>query len=157
MVNREEENIRQYVYELKRLYQDLFVASCIFIIALFAWMATGGGFWPLWLILAFGLQTLVKLISMGKVPFSDVNFWLRWVYFLTPEWQEKQVKKMMKESGKTNHSWNAEEHEQEIFNVRRENESPEKKPKKKSNAKDTQKLPKVKASSGPSTKKNSDE
>lgn len=100
MPKNQEEVLRQYVHELKMLYQEIFISGGIFVVCLVIWMAGGGGFWPFWVLLAFLIKIFARAISMGRISLSDVNFWYKWVSFLRPEWEEQQLKKMMESSQK---------------------------------------------------------
>lgn len=101
-MDRTEQEVRAYVGDLKRLYQDMLVAGGIFVVALIAWMATGGGFWPLWILLAFGAQAVVRLIGMGVIqPSKCCEGAGKWTAFLSPDWQERKVRELMKAASHT--------------------------------------------------------
>lgn len=91
-----EEEVRAYVKELKQLYQDIFISCCIFAVALLAWLTTGGPFWPFWVFLALGSQSVVRLIVLGKIPLSSLYSWVKKISFFTPEWQEELVQKILR-------------------------------------------------------------
>lgn len=97
----DEELIKQYIRELRQLYKDILVYSCVFIFCLIAWVATGGGFWPLWVMIAFITTVLIKANSLGKLSISDINFWRKHIAFLSPEWEDRQIEKIIRNKKQT--------------------------------------------------------
>lgn len=89
------DDIRKYIKDLKSLYTEIFVSGCIFLICVIAWVATGGGFWPLWVLLAFSIKIFIKAFSIGKVSIKG-DFFNKWFSFLSPDWEEKQFEKYSK-------------------------------------------------------------
>ncbi|MDR1908061.1 MAG: 2TM domain-containing protein [Holosporales bacterium] len=96
--NERDEVIRQYVRELRMFYQDIFTCGVVFFFCLIAWCATGGGFWPIWVLLAFAVKLVHQAFFIGKFKLSDLGFTRKWASFMSPEWEEQQIQKM-KRSG----------------------------------------------------------
>ncbi|MDR3285114.1 MAG: 2TM domain-containing protein [Holosporales bacterium] len=104
------EEIRRYVRELKLLYKEIFISVGIFLMCLVAWITTGGGFWPLWVFLAFAIKIFIRVISVGII--NEKACFGRFTSFLSPEWEEKQIEKYSKIFDE-DQRWENEEEEEE--------------------------------------------
>jgi hypothetical protein len=143
MTDRQHEEVRAYVKELKLLYKEVFVSCCVFAFCLFAWLATGGGFWPLWVLLAFVVKIMIRAVSMGLVNVNGIGYVSRWTSFLSPEWEEKQIAKYSAIFEKRQECDNECDFCSD-FNVKRESgdDKPQRDSVRKKNASDARKKPK---------------
>ena len=84
---------RQYVQGLKDLYVNISVYAVVSGISLLVWLCLGGGgFWPIWVFLAFGLATVLQGWAIGSIKKLEEI-----LPFLKPEWEEQQLKKLLKQ------------------------------------------------------------
>lgn len=88
MINNEQK-AREYLKQLKAFYTNLVIQSAIFVICLVVWLSTGGSFWPIWILLAFGASAFIQALQLGVFPmFKDL------FPFLRPDWEEKRLKEI---------------------------------------------------------------
>ena len=95
-----EKTARKYVQDLKGLYTNVSVYAVVSIMSFLVWLSFGGsGFWPIWVFIGFAAATLLQGITMGSVKQLEEI-----LPFLKPEWEEQQVKKLLKKpfSARTN-------------------------------------------------------
>lgn len=89
------DEIRRYVQELKLFYREALVSGGIFFVCVVAWLATsGGGFWPLWVLIALAAHLIFRAVSLGIL--SKNNVFKKFTVFLSPQWEEKQIEKYVK-------------------------------------------------------------
>ena len=87
-----EKTARKYVQDLKGLYTNVSIYAVVSIISFLVWLSFGGaGFWPIWVFVGFGAAALLQGITMGSVKQLEEI-----LPFLKPEWEEQQVKKLLK-------------------------------------------------------------
>ncbi len=90
-----EKAVRKYVHDLKGLYINVVVYGVVFIVSVLVWLSFGGaGFWPIWVLLGFAAASLLQGMVMGSIKQLEEVF-----PFLKAEWEEEQVKKLLKKSG----------------------------------------------------------
>ncbi|MDR1207990.1 MAG: hypothetical protein LBJ89_01410 [Holosporales bacterium] len=89
-----EDAIRKYVRELRMFYKDIVTSGMVMLVCVVAWCATGGGFWPIWVLIALAVHTLLRAIAIGRVSPSDFGFFCKFLAFLRPEWEEQQYQKI---------------------------------------------------------------
>jgi hypothetical protein len=86
-----EAQTREHVKDLKSLYTNLLTYGTVTIACLLIWAMTGGGyFWPIWVFFALGGSAIAQAVRLGRVSIIHQYF-----PFLSPEWEDKQVKKLM--------------------------------------------------------------
>ncbi|OJW50133.1 MAG: hypothetical protein BGO67_02050 [Alphaproteobacteria bacterium 41-28] len=91
-----EHNAREYVSKLRRFYTDALIYVVVNLGLVLIWAISGGGyFWPIWVIVGWGIGLGVHAFSLGLIP--QIN---AWAPFLTPEWEERQVQELMKKEQK---------------------------------------------------------
>ena len=87
-----EKTARKYVQDLKGLYTNVSIYAVVSIVSFLVWLSFGGaGFWPIWVFVGFGAAALLQGITMGSVKQLEEV-----LPFLKPEWEEQQVKKLLK-------------------------------------------------------------
>jgi hypothetical protein len=87
-----EHNAREYVNKLRRFYTDALIYAVVNLGLILIWAISGGGyFWPIWVIIGWGIGLGVHAFSLGLMP--QVN---AMAPFLTPEWEEREVRRLMK-------------------------------------------------------------
>lgn len=92
MLPENELKIRERVKSLKEFYTNLVVYGVICLACIIIWLSTGGGFWPIWVIFALGISAGIQGLRLGIFPMlGDL------LPFLKPEWEDQQVKSMLKE------------------------------------------------------------
>ena len=86
-----EKNVREKVRQLREFYKHLVVYCVVNVGCIFIWIVSGGGyFWPIWVIIGWGIGLTLQAISLGMVPMAK-----EMLPFLSSDWEEQQVKKMM--------------------------------------------------------------
>ncbi|MEN8236513.1 MAG: 2TM domain-containing protein [Pseudomonadota bacterium] len=91
--NQSEFEIRQRVKNLREFYRHLTIYGVVNLSLILIWAISGGGyFWPIWVIVGWGVGIGLQAISLGLVPVIEDIF-----PFFSPEWEDQQVKEMMKE------------------------------------------------------------
>ncbi|MBS0271544.1 MAG: 2TM domain-containing protein [Proteobacteria bacterium] len=95
-----EHQAREHVKKLRRFYTDALIYGAVNLGLVLIWAIAGGGyFWPIWVIVGWGIGLGVHAFSLGLLPQVEVM-----IPFMTPEWEEDEVKRLMKsgqESKKT--------------------------------------------------------
>ena len=91
-----EHQARLHVKKLRRFYTDILIYTVVNLGLILIWAISGGGtFWPIWVIVGWGIGLSVHAFSLGLLPQIDVM-----VPFLTTEWEEQEVRRLMKEEKK---------------------------------------------------------
>ena len=91
-----EHNAREYVNKLRRFYTDALIYVVVNLGLILIWAISGGGyFWPIWVIVGWGIGLGVHAFSLGLIP--QVN---AMVPFMTREWEENEVRRLMKREHK---------------------------------------------------------
>lgn len=89
-----EAQVRERVRELRVYYTNLVVYAGVSIGCILVWLLNGAGaFWPIWPIMAFGITAALQGVRLGQLKSLE-----DWFPFLSPEWEESQVKAMLKET-----------------------------------------------------------
>ena len=94
-----ENQARAHVKKLRRFYTDVLIYAVVNLGLILIWARSGGGpFWPIWVIVGWGIGLGVHAFSLGLLPQIDVM-----VPFLTNEWEDQEVRRLMKggQKGKT--------------------------------------------------------
>lgn len=91
-----EQDARAYVNRLRRFYTDAFIYAIVNLGLILIWAISGGGyFWPIWVIIGWGIGLGVHAFYLGLIP--QVN---AFVPFMTKDWEEKEVRRLMKGKSK---------------------------------------------------------
>src|SRR5258707_11538207 len=91
-----EQQVRQHVRKLSRFYTDALIYGVVNVGLILIWAISGGGyFWPIWVIIGWGIGLGVHAFSLGLIPQLDVM-----VPFMTPEWEEEEVRRLTTEESK---------------------------------------------------------
>jgi hypothetical protein len=85
--------VRAHVKEMKKFYTHLSLYTSINVGLSLIWAISGGGyFWPIWVIVGWGIGILMEALSLNMIP-SLGNFFP----FLGSDWEETQVQKLLME------------------------------------------------------------
>lgn len=88
-----ETEVRARVKELKNYYVDLTLYGAVNLGIILIWAISGGGyFWPIWVIVGWGIGMALKAISLDMIPALSDLF-----PFFDKTWEEQQVKRMLNE------------------------------------------------------------
>jgi len=91
-----EHKAREYVRKLRRFYTDALIYGIVNLGLILIWAISGGGyFWPIWVIVGWGIGLGVHAFSLGLIPQIDAM-----VPFMTPEWEEEEVRRLTEEGSK---------------------------------------------------------
>ena len=91
-----ETQVRERVRELRLYYTNLVVYAGVSAGCILVWLLNGAGaFWPIWPIMAFGIAAALQGARLGQLKALEEYF-----PFLSPEWEETQVKTMLKKGSK---------------------------------------------------------
>ncbi|HCI48970.1 MAG: hypothetical protein A2977_01055 [Alphaproteobacteria bacterium RIFCSPLOWO2_01_FULL_45_8] len=100
-----EKDVHGYVRYLKNFYGELSVYILVITISLIVWLLMGGGyFWPLWIILIWGIVLLLKASRLHIInPFlyEGAHKFREKLPFIRPQWQEEKVQEILKKMGRT--------------------------------------------------------
>ncbi len=87
-----EHQVRSYVRKLRRFYTDVLIYGVVNLGLILIWAISGGGyFWPIWVIIGWGIGLGVHAFSLGLIPQMNTV-----VPFMTPEWEDQEVRRLMK-------------------------------------------------------------
>jgi hypothetical protein len=87
-----ENQVREHVRELRIFYTNLVVYGGVSLACIFIWLMNGGGaFWPIWPMMGFAIAATLQGIRLGTLKSLE-----SWFPFLNPNWEDDQVKKMLK-------------------------------------------------------------
>lgn len=130
-----EHQARDYVKKLRRFYTDVLIYAAVNVGLILIWAISGGGyFWPIWVIIGWGIGLGVHAFSLGLIPQINTS-----VPFLTPEWEEKEVRRLV-----------VAEHKSKKPEAKKESHQPLVKTAKLSNIKKKKATPRKKATPKPS-------
>lgn len=88
--------VRKKIHALKTFYTNLFIYTAVCIACIIIWVSMGGGaFWPIWVIFGCGLAAVLQAVSLGQIPKLHELF-----PFLSPSWEDEQVKHQLEKSDK---------------------------------------------------------
>jgi len=86
-----EHQVREHVRKLRRFYTDALIYAVVNLGLILIWAISGGGyFWPIWVIIGWGIGLGVHAFSLGLIPQMNAM-----VPFVTAEWEDQQVRRMM--------------------------------------------------------------
>lgn len=92
--------VRKKIHALKTFYTNLFIYTAVCIACIIIWMSMGGGaFWPIWVIFGCGLAAVLQAVSLGQIPKLHELF-----PFLSPSWEDEQVKHQLEKANKRKNS-----------------------------------------------------
>ena len=92
MTKMTETQARERVSQLKRFYTDLTIYALVNLALVLVWGISGGGyFWPIFVIIGWGIGLGLQAFSLGLMPVAAEIF-----PFLNKDWEDAQVAKMMK-------------------------------------------------------------
>ncbi len=87
-----EKDAREYVSKLRRFYTDAFIYAVVNLGLILIWAISGGGyFWPIWVIVGWGIGLGVHAFYLGLIPQINTV-----APFMTKEWEENEVRRVMK-------------------------------------------------------------
>jgi 2TM domain len=86
-MSKSENQIRERIRELKEYYTNLVIYGLVVVACLVIWMSSGGTFWPIWVIVAFGAVSFLRGVRLGLFPKLGEIF-----PFLNSDWEDEQVK-----------------------------------------------------------------
>jgi hypothetical protein len=100
-----EKDVHGYVRYLKNFYGELSVYILVITVSLIIWLLMGGGyFWPLWIILIWGIVLLLKASRLHVInPFfyETAHRFREKLPFIRPQWQEEKVHEILKKMGRS--------------------------------------------------------
>lgn len=86
-----ENQVREHVHKLRRFYTDVLVYTIVNIGLILIWLVSGGGtFWPIWVIIGWGIGLGIHAFSLGLIPQMNAM-----VPFMTAEWEDQEVRRLM--------------------------------------------------------------
>lgn len=86
-----ENQVREHVRKLRRFYTDALIYAVVNIGLILIWAISGGGyFWPIWVIIGWGIGLGVHAFSLGLIPQMNAM-----VPFMTAEWEDQQVRRLI--------------------------------------------------------------
>lgn len=92
-----EHQVRERVRELRVYYTNLVVYAGVSIACILIWLLNGAGaFWPIWPIMAFGIAAALQGARLGQLKSLE-----EWFPFLSQDWEDNQIKSMMKDDKKS--------------------------------------------------------
>lgn len=84
-------DVKDHIRNLRHFYTNILMYGGVILLCLCIWLTTGGAFWPLWVIVAFSVSTVVQAVKLGMCPIISDMF-----PFLKPDWEEEKVKEYQK-------------------------------------------------------------
>jgi len=91
-----ERQVREYVHKLRRFYTDVLIYGVVNLGLILIWAISGAGyFWPIWVIIGWGIGLGVHAFSLGLIPQMNAM-----IPFMTAEWEDQEVRRLM-EAGHT--------------------------------------------------------
>ena len=86
-----EREVRDYVHKLRRFYTDVLIYGVVNLGLILIWAISGGGyFWPIWVVIGWGIGLGVHAFSLGLIPQMNAM-----VPFMTAEWEDQEVRRLM--------------------------------------------------------------
>ncbi|MBA4117642.1 MAG: hypothetical protein C0514_01925 [Candidatus Puniceispirillum sp.] len=87
----QEQELRKRIRALREFYQSLVIYGLVNAGLIIVWAVSGGGyFWPIWVIVGWGLGLGISAVSLGLLPQLGSLFPV-----FSPEWEEEQLRKHM--------------------------------------------------------------
>jgi hypothetical protein len=86
-----EHQVRDHVRKLRRFYTDAMIYGVVNLGLILIWAISGGGyFWPIWVIIGWGIGLGIHAFSLGLIPQMTAM-----VPFMTSEWEDKEVQRLI--------------------------------------------------------------
>jgi hypothetical protein len=86
-----EHQVRDHVRKLRRFYTDVMIYGVVNLGLILIWAISGGGyFWPIWVIIGWGIGLGIHAFSLGLIPQMTAM-----VPFMTSEWEDQEVRRLM--------------------------------------------------------------
>jgi hypothetical protein len=86
-----ENQVRDHVRKLRRFYTDALIYAVVNIGLILIWVISGGGyFWPIWVIIGWGIGLGIHAFSLGLIPQMNAM-----VPFMTAEWEDQEVRRLI--------------------------------------------------------------
>lgn len=86
-----ENQVRDHVHKLRRFYTDALIYAVVNFGLILIWLISGAGyFWPIWVIVGWGIGLGVHAFSLGLIPQMNAM-----VPFMTAKWEDEQVRRLM--------------------------------------------------------------
>jgi len=99
--------VRERVRELRVYYTNLVIYAGVSVGCFLVWLLNGAGaFWPIWPIMAFGIAAALQGIRLGQLKVLE-----EWFPFLSPEWEDQQIKTMLKSAKEEKRSRGSKSHD----------------------------------------------
>lgn len=87
-----EHQVREHVRKLRRFYTDVMIYGAVNIGLILIWLISGGGyFWPIWVIVGWGIGLGIHAFSLDLIPQITTM-----MPFMTSEWEDQEVQRLMK-------------------------------------------------------------
>ena len=87
----QEQEIRKRIRALRDFYQSLIIYALVNAGLVVIWAVSGGGyFWPIWVMVGWGLGWGISAVFLGLLPQLSTLFPV-----FSDDWEEEQVKKQL--------------------------------------------------------------
>ena len=117
-----ERQVREYVHKLRRFYTDVLIYGVVNLGLILIWAISGAGyFWPIWVIIGWGIGLGVHAFSLGLIPQMNAM-----IPFMTAEWEDQEVRRLM-EAGHTENGKEERKEEMKAEGVIKAKKAPPKK------------------------------
>jgi hypothetical protein len=97
---RNEHDVQKYVSNLKNFYGELSSYILVVTISLIVWLLSGGGyFWPIWVILIWGIVLFLKasrLHIISPIYYSKSHDLREKLPFIKEEWSQQKAQEILK-------------------------------------------------------------
>lgn len=86
-----EQQVREHVKKLRRFYTDVLIYSVVNVGLILIWLISGAGyFWPIWVIVGWGIGLGIHAFSLGLIPQMTTM-----VPFMTADWEDQEVRRLL--------------------------------------------------------------
>lgn len=87
------QELREKARRLREFYMGLTVYALVNLGLVVIWAVSGGGyFWPIWVMVGWGLGYLIQAISLGMVPqVTEI------LPYFSKDWEDEQVRRWRQE------------------------------------------------------------
>jgi hypothetical protein len=97
---RNEHDVQKYVASLKNFYGELSSYILVVTISLIVWLLSGGGyFWPIWVILIWGIVLFLKASKLHIISpayYSKSHDFREKLPFIKEEWSQQKAQEILK-------------------------------------------------------------